>query len=434
MAALSPFRQRYWRPIVTVGIAGVLASSLLLLIFASTRANQTSLDASPAGREIALSSSPVVTLAVAADLGGPFGWPEANAVQLAISQTNAAGGINAGGITYTLALTVANSPCNAGATAATVATTLSNTANVIAVVGHTCSGEMIPALPIYQSANLALISPSATRPGLVSPYNVAFRTISHDGAPLILLATYFRNQLGLSRTAIVEGPFINTLVDFYEDTFLSLGGTVVTRTLITDPSNFTSTLTAIQALNPDVIANLYYDTPVGPDPVKLGQLSRIAYNLGMTNVIIGWNTFSNDESAFAPYANAAGAAAAENDYGAFPLRRTQDMPGWAAFLAAYQAANFPNAQGDPGVFGAFAYDAARIIIAAIDRANNTGRVAVRNEISATSNYVGVVGRYEGFDTSGDVIPQWAWLAGYRNGGWVILVPNHVSLPVVLKNP
>jgi hypothetical protein len=43
-----------------------------------------------------------------------WGWAEANSVQLAISQTNAAGGINVGGITYTLVLVAADDGARPG--------------------------------------------------------------------------------------------------------------------------------------------------------------------------------------------------------------------------------------------------------------------------------------------------------------------------------
>ena len=70
----------------------------------------------------------------------------------------------------------------------------------------------------------------------------------------------------------------------------------------------------------------------------------------MTNIIIGWSPFSDDEALLTTYADAAGAAA-ENDYAAMEWRRIQDMPGWTTFLAAYQAANFPNVPDDPGMYG-----------------------------------------------------------------------------------
>jgi branched-chain amino acid transport system substrate-binding protein len=188
------------------------------------------------------------------------------------------------------------------------------------------------------------------------------------------------------------------------------------------------------AENPDVI---YY---IGRDPIQAGQFSLSAYTLGMTNVVIGWSG-EGDDSVLTGYAGAAGAAAAENDYVALQYRRFEDMPGWATFLSAYQAANFPHEPNNPGTFGAFAYDAARIIMAAIDRADSTNPVAIRSQIAAAKNYEGIVGTYRGFDACGDVIPQWAWLERYQNGQWIFLVQSapasscsrKIFLPIVLRD-
>jgi branched-chain amino acid transport system substrate-binding protein len=275
-----------------------------------------------------------------------------------------------------------------------------------------------------------MISPSSTDPQVTQQgYNTTFRTVTHDGTPPTLLATYFRNWLGFVRSAIVETPDVpwgGQMADIYSNTFTSLGGTITSRHFATTPSDFPSILNAIKTENPDAIVFL------GPDPVEGGQFSLTAYELGMTDVVIGWWSWSNDETLLTTYANTAGTLAADNDYAAMQYRRFQDMPGWADFLAAYQSAGFPNEPNDPGYGGAFAYDAARIIVAAIDRADSNDPTLIRNQIAATSNYKGVVGTYQGFYANGDVIPQWAWLERYQAGQWVILQPTKLYLPAILK--
>jgi len=302
-------------------------------------------------------------------------------------------------------------------------------AGAVAVVAHSCSSASMAAQPLYNAVGVAMISPSSSSPRVTQQqcYTTTFRTISHDGTPATLLATYFRDWLGLSRSAIVESWTQPS--DFYSNTFTALGGTITSRRWVTNTSQFTATLTAIQAETPDVIVNFYM---MDPNPAVAGQFSKIAYSLGMTNVVIGWSPFDNNEAVLPIYASAAGPAA-EGDHVAMELRRFADMPGWTTFLAAYQAAGFPNEPSDPGPFGPFAYDATRIIIAAIGRADSTDPVAIRNQIAATKNYEGVVGTYQGFDACGDVIPQWAWLERYQNGQWVILNPSKLFLPIVLKN-
>ncbi len=402
----------------------ILFAFALLILPASlspAQANQIPLNTLLIAKQgSSLSNSSIITIGVAADLSGgasTFGWQEANSVQLAINQTNAAGGINIGGTTYTLALVTADSPCGDDAQAITAANTLL-TAGAKAVVGHTCSGNSLAAESVYNAAGVAMISPSSTNPQVTQQgYITTFRTVSHDGTPPTLLATYFRNWLGLTKSAIVvtSDPYLSQRADIYSNTFTSLGGTITSRRVANTTSDFPAVLNAIKTENPDAIVYFNYG-----DPAEGGQFSLTAYGLGMTNTVIGWSSWTNDESPLTTYATTAGAAAAENDYAAMQYRRFQDMPGWTTFLAAYQSSGFPHEPSDPGVYGAYAYDAARIIIAAIDRADSTNPADIRNQIAATSNYAGVVGTYQGFDANGDVIPQWAWLERYQSGQWVIL--------------
>lgn len=56
-------------------------------------------------------------------------------------------------------------------------------ANVVAIVGHVCSGATGEALPLYESRGLPVISPSSTNPTLTDgTYPYFFRTIQPDTA------------------------------------------------------------------------------------------------------------------------------------------------------------------------------------------------------------------------------------------------------------
>ena len=374
-----------------------------------------------------LTDSPVITIGIAADLSGGssiLGWQEVNSVQLAISQTNANGGIDIGGITYTLALVTADSPCGDDGQAIIAAEALVN-AGAKAVVGHTCSGISRAAQPTYNAAGVVMMSPSATDPQLTQKgYNTTFRTVTQDGTSPAMLAAYYRNRMGFERSAIVETPdtpWGTQMGDIYSDTFTSFGGIITSRRFANTPGDFPAILSAIQIEDPDVI--VFLDS----DPNEGGQFSLTAYELGMTDVIIGWISWFNDELLLTTYATTAGTAAAENDNAIMQFRRFQDMPGWADFLDEYQSAGFPNEPDDPGIFGVYAYDAAGIIFAAIDRADNTDPTAIRNQVASTSNYSGVIGTYRGFDANGDAIPQWAWFEQYQSGQWNILQPNSLEI-------
>jgi len=376
-----------------------------------------------------LSNGNVITIGVGAALSvvPELGWRQVNAVQLAVDQVNAAGGINIAGTVYTLTLVTADDGCNA-TQAITAANTLLN-AGSVAVIGYTCSGASNGAQPLHAAAGVPMISPSSTGPFVTEQgYTTTFRVITRDDSPPILLVTYLRNSLKLEKAAIVEldGFWGNWATDSISTTFTSLGGTVTSRRTVASTAEFTATLTAIQAEGPDVI--FYSDT----DANNAGLLSSVAHSLGMTDTIIAWNTFSEDETILADYAARAGVAA-EGDHVVMFYRRTQDMPGYGALNTAYQAAGFPNYGDEATAWGAFPYDAANIIIDAIRRAQSTNPSDIRDAIAGTTNYQGVVGTYEGFDAKGDVIPQWAWLERYSNGQWMILHPSKVFLPITLKN-
>ena len=320
-------------------------------------------------------------------------------------------------------MVTADSACSA-TQAATAANTLLN-AGAVAVVGHTCSAASSAAQPFYNTAGVPMVSPSSTAIALTEQgYATTFRVIPKEDAEAVLLATHFRQSLEMDAVALVEWSGFEGSTDTFSSTFISLGGSITSRSTLNSTDDYTATLTAIQGESPD--ATFYFDN----DANNAGFFSSVAHNLGLS--IIGWDAVRGDESALGVYATAAGSAA-EGDYAGLNPRRTQDMPGYDTLNADYQAAGFPNYGDEAEMWGAFAYDAARIIIAAIDRADSADPAAIRDEIAATADYDGVVGTYEGFDANGDVIPQWAWLELYQNGEWVMVYPYKVFLPLVLNN-
>ncbi len=196
---------------------------------------------------------------------------------------------------------------------------------------------------------------------------------------------------------------------------------------MTGTGQFNTTLAAIQAEHPD---GIYY---VDRDASRAGFFSLMAYNLSMTDVIMGWTYWDSvDDTILNTYVSASDSPAAENDYVALLYCRLSDMPGWTTYSADYIAAGFTNYGIDPHPVGAFAYDAANIIIEALQRAGNVGPPSIRDEIAATQDFEGVVGTYFGFDQYGDVIPPWSWIERYLGGQWHRLSPAQVFLPAIIK--
>jgi branched-chain amino acid transport system substrate-binding protein len=408
--------------ILTAGVALLL--SILLLAASASQPGLASSGASPT--TTVDPSTHVITVGFAGDLNS-WGLPQLYAVQLAISQTNAAGGVLLGGVPYHVALAVADDQGDSNI-AVTAAEKLV-AAGAVAVVGHTHSACSIAAQPTYQIFGVSMVSASSTKTQLTQlGYTTTFRTAPTDATPPRLLAEYFTNRLGLKKSAIVDmNTWPSSLPgDVYSETFTSLGGEITSRVTLTSNLAFTATLNAIKLGNPDVI---FFG---GDDPSLAGQFSQIAFSRGMTTILIGWNSSINDEAALATYTTAAGAQAAEGDYAAMEYVRLEDMTGWPRFLSDYLAAGYSEPAYDSGTFSAYAYDATNIILDAVRRAGSADKNLIRQQIAATKNYKGVVGLYQGFNAHGDVIPQWSFLEYNHNGLWTIVPPARLFLPALFR--
>jgi branched-chain amino acid transport system substrate-binding protein len=373
-------------------------------------------------------STPVITVGFAGTLSGygsEWGLPQLYAVELAISQTNALGGVLLGGVPYHIVLAVADDQGDANISVTAAQKLVA--AGAVAVVGHTFSGSSYYAQPTYQTAGVSMVSASSTMPQLtLRGYNTTFRTVNSDASPQTLLAEYFASRMGFKKSAIVDMTGWATPGDVYSKTFTSLGGAITSRVTISSSLEFTATLDAIKLENPDVIYFSSHDASIA------GQFSQVAYSRGITTIPIGWNSATNDVAVLTAYTAAAGAQAAEGDYTAMEYIRLEDMPDWSRFLSEYLAAGFPQPSYDMGAFSAYAYDAANIILDAIQRAGSTDKDLIRQQIAATQNYKGVVGFYQGFDSHGDVIPQWSFIEYNHNGLWSVVQPARLFLPVLFR--
>lgn len=420
---------RHLRAVIPPFLAAALLAGLLWVFGSSTpvRALQIQEQVSSTDSNHSLFANAVITIGVSADLSNFadfIGWRQVNAVQLAVDQINAAGGVEVGGSSYTLTLVSADSACDA--TQAITATNTLLDAGAVAVVGPTCSGASLAAEPLYAAAGVAMVSPSATNPQVSEQgYTTTFRVITRDDSPPMQLAAHLRGRLALDTIALVDlGGYNGMANDVFSDTFSSLGGTVTSRSTVSSTADFTATLTSILAEDPHAI---HFPSDDGS---AAGLLSHIAHSLGMTDTVVAWSTFSAEPSILDDYAAAAGTAA-EGDIAVMFYRSTQEMPGYDDFNADYVAAGYANYGDEAQMWGAFAYDAAQIIAAAVERAGSSDPAGIRDEIAATPEYEGVVGDYEGFDSKGDVIPQWAWIEHFQDGEWEDL-PYQVFLPVIMR--
>lgn len=105
--------------------------------------------------------------------------------------------------------------------------------SILGVIGHNSSDATKAALPEYEKAGLAIISPTATSVFLKK--SVFFRTVSSDESAGKQLAEYTFNNLKLKRAVIFanpNSPYSNSIREVFTNRFEKLGGEVVRKPLI----------------------------------------------------------------------------------------------------------------------------------------------------------------------------------------------------------
>lgn len=141
-----------------------------------------------------------------------FGIPTVRAAELVAAQINEAGGL----LGRQIELVIEDDQCDPGIAPNAAARLVGE--EVVAVVGHICSGATRAALNIYADENIPAISPSATNPGLTKDgeFPNFFRTIAPDDAQGELQANFAGAELGVQSVAILHdgGDYGRGLADF----------------------------------------------------------------------------------------------------------------------------------------------------------------------------------------------------------------------------
>lgn len=265
--------------------------------------------------------------------------------------------------------------------------------NLVAVVGTSCSNEAREAIPVLCRAGIPLVSPSNTAVELTAPdrpadYWCYLRTAYNDAAQGVAAAHFAREALGLSRAATIHdgSSYSLQLQEVFAREFELLGGTVTAREAVTprEPAA-RQVLAALARTEPQV---LYYPVFV-ESGAPLTQEARRVEGLRQVALLGSDGLFSPD------FLQAAGEAARGFYW---------TSPDLAAFDAGYQALAERYEQQyremPIGPYHAHAYDAANLILSAIERVAVEGpggsllipRRALVEAMFATRDFPGITGR------------------------------------------
>ncbi len=256
-------------------------------------------------------------------------------------------------------------------------------AKVAGVVGHLNSGVTIPASEIYNKAGIPMISGSATNPKVTeNGYKIAFRTVGRDDQQGPAVAQYLASEVKPKTVAIIDDAtaYGEGLANEVEKSLKAAGIKVLPREKGTDKTNdWKAVLTKVKGKKPDAIFYGGMDATGGP-LIKQGK------ELGLKVVYAFGDGACTDEM---------GKLAGEAAEGL--LCSQAGIPTQASsktFLEAFKAK-----YGDVKQYAPFTYDAANLLIAAMQKANSPDPAKYLPELAKIS-MTGATGRIE-FDDKGD---------------------------------
>ena len=300
--------------------------------------------------------------------------------QIAIDEWNAKGGV-LGKQIESISLDDEGNPQKAN----TVAHNLVDD-GVVAVLGHLNSSCTIPASIVYNDAKIIQITPGSTNPKYTEqgfPY--AFRICGRDDQQGPVAAKFMHDQLKLTKIAILHNKtaYGEGLATEVKKTFESLGGQVTMfQGFGTDENDFSANISVIQGSGAQGFfwGGMY------------GQGGPLLVKLRQSGVTI---PFVSGDGCFAqPLLDTIGTNSADvylsfgKDY--------RSIPAAQPFLKSYN----DKYHQDVGAYSVYGYDAANVLLTAIQQAQSTDADKVAAVMKSRS-FDTILGKVE-FDEKGDV--------------------------------
>ena len=266
--------------------------------------------------------------------------------------------------------------------AANAAMVLAQKEKVNAVLGSWGSSLSMAGGPIFAEAKIPAVAVSATNPNVTKGNEHYFRVCFLDPFQGTVGATYAFNTLKAKKVAIireVSNDYSVGLAKFFVDQFTKLTGdaqaVVATADYNTGDQDFTAQLTNIKKANPDVIF-------APGNYTESDLIVKQARQLGMKTPFVGGDTWDMD--AFLKVGGEAVEGAVFSTFFAndVPINKTSE-----AFLKAYRDAY----KKEPPDAAALGFDAYRVVLDAITRANSAEPQKIRDALAQTKGFEGAAG-------------------------------------------
>ena len=291
-----------------------------------------------------------------------YGTSAANGAKLAFKEINASGGV----LGKQIQIVSADNKGEPSESANAMSKVISQD-KVVAVTGFTVSSCGIAASAVAEANKIpfvaaATVNPKVTfdeRTGKVKDYT--FRACFIDSFQGTVGANFALNGLKAGKTAIMtdsSSDYSKGLTDIFRSTYVKAGGKIVAEeSYLQKDQDYKPILTKIKAQNPDLlyIPGYYED---------VGKIIKQARELGMR-----------------------GAQPLNNTYFTNFYSIEDKNPVSNAFVEAYKKEYGQT----PDSMAAMGYDAAKLLVDAIKRADSTDAKKIKDALSATKNFSSVSG-------------------------------------------
>jgi len=270
---------------------------------------------------------------------------------------------------------------------------------VVGVIGTSCSGAAVAAMPLISDAGLVMISASNTSPALTSDlagtagtdyaegyYRVAHNDLFQGRAA----ATFAVNELGYTTAAAIHDgdAYTQGLAQAFADAFEELGGTITNFTAVSKGEiDMTTVLTEVASGSPELLFFPIFMPEGGFIVQQAGSISGLE-----STQLMAADGLLTDNFMELPESEGLYFSGPDLSFGANTSATGSDAEG---FLAAYDTA-YGEAPSAP--FWAHSYDSTVLLLTAIDEVaveHDGGlfidRQAVRDALNSVSGVSGITG-------------------------------------------
>jgi len=301
-----------------------------------------------------------------------FGDLKVKAIQLAIDEFNAAGGLDGRNVKLEVGDDTGNPK-----EAPNVGQKFASNDKILAIIGHWNSSCTLAAREIYEAAKIPVITDSVNKAITDGKTPHVYRISLTDTMQADRLAEYAYNKMNARKVAILytANDFGVGLNRDFASKFKSLGGNIVTAETYFEgqSKDFSPQLTKIKSTQPDVIfiAGYYTETAL---------IAQQAKQLGLNVPLLGTEGISSEQ-----LIKLGGTAVEGIRFTGF-FHPQKEYPGTKEFVEAFKK----KYNMEPDTYAALAYDSAKMILEGM-KVNGATRDGIYKYIKEVKDFPGVAG-------------------------------------------